>query len=525
MLKKFLLVLTAISVLGANIFLFACDTKEETPPQIKSQIVTYDAPVGSDSFDEVKIFAGDKEIFVYQTMINTSQTWNAQAPMRKEAGFAYFDFEGYADIKIEFSQNITSAVIRPLDYGIQTNISNNILTFKITVQADYVIEPNGDAKNAIHLFCNKIEENLPDSQDENVIYFCAGIHTSQNNPYISSDNKVTVPSGKTVYIAGGAIVKAGFIAASASNIRITGRGIIDGSDFERNVATYKTTIPLEFNNCQNVTLEDFIISDPAGWCVQFYFVDSGTIDGIKMISSRSNGDGISLQSTQNIEVKNCFVRTWDDSLVVKNYPVWSNRSIHGITRNIDFSYCVLWTDLAQSMEIGYETVGEIMEDIIFENITVLHNFHKPVMSIHNGNNAKIKNVVFKNITVEDAMMGGGDAGGNCELIDIKVRHSSNWSDQHTVTPLGEVDGILFQNIKVVSGRSDKYIPITMFGDIDTRTGYNNSEHWVKNVTVEDITIINKNIKSTYDYIFTNQFTENIEFVHSGIAATGAALQQ
>ena len=56
---------------------------------------------------------------------------------------------------------------------------------------------------------------------------------------------------------------------------------------------------------------------------------------------------------------------------------------------------VLWTDLAQSMEIGYETYGEYMKDIVFRNITVLHNFHKPVISIHNSDDTKIENIVFQ----------------------------------------------------------------------------------------------------------------------------------
>lgn len=56
------------------------------------------------------------------------------------------------------------------------------------------------------------------------------------------------------------------------------------------------------------------------------------------------------------------------------------------------------------MEVGYETDGEYIRDITFENITVLHNFHKPVISIHNADDAKINGVTFRNITVEDAQM-------------------------------------------------------------------------------------------------------------------------
>lgn len=86
-------------------------------------------------------------------------------------------------------------------------------------------------------------------------------------------------------------------------------------------------------------------------------------------------------------------------------------------------------NLAQSMEIGYETnkgdkENSTIENVTFEDITVLHNFHKPVLSIHNADNAAISNVTYKNIVVEDACMGLGD--GTKELIDLQVLTNSGW---------------------------------------------------------------------------------------------------
>lgn len=48
---------------------------------------------------------------------------------------------------------------------------------------------------------------------------------------------------------------------------------------------------------------------------------------------------------------------------------WDNRSIEGSTNYITFDNCVLWTDLAQSMEVGFECVGVTMNNIVFQNIT------------------------------------------------------------------------------------------------------------------------------------------------------------
>src|SRR5690606_8203799 len=131
---------------------------------------------------------------------------------------------------------------------------------------------------------------------------------------------------------------------------------------------------------------------PAGWTIHAQESKNILIDNIKIITARPNGDGISIQSCEDVVVRNSFVRTWDDSLVVKNV---NNQS----TNNILFTNNILWTDLAQSMEVGYEAYGPSMTNIIFEDITVLHNYHKAVMSIHNADQANIDNVIFRNITI------------------------------------------------------------------------------------------------------------------------------
>ena len=198
----FLLIFVFISVSG-------CQNGDTTyTPILKSEIITYLAPEDVDPYKGAKVFVGGQEIFVYKTMVNRSQIWNAKAPNRAEAGFKYFDFEGYAEVTIEFEDSIEDAVIRPLGYQVESNTQDNEISFTLYLQADYVIEPNNDPDKAIHLFCNKIEKDKPQKEDADVIYFDKGLHTFQNNPYINSDNQIVVPNNTTVYIAGGAVVQA-----------------------------------------------------------------------------------------------------------------------------------------------------------------------------------------------------------------------------------------------------------------------------------------------------------------------------
>jgi len=144
----------------------------------------------------------------------------------------------------------------------------------------------------------------------------------------------------------------------------------------------------------------------------------------------------------------------------------------------------LWTDFAQSMEIGYETnKGQAedvsISDITFRNITVLNNFHKPVISVHNADDAIIKEVTFQNITVENAQMGSGDGDEMPYLIDIHIPKTSNWT---STKERGTIDHIIIDNVKVLSG---KFSPSRVEGF--------DENHKISNVSISNLEILSEKI--------------------------------
>lgn len=510
----------AICVLFCFMLIFtlfaACDREASSGAgEGTAKVKIYEAPDGVELYEGARAFVEGKEVPLYRTKYNASQVWSASAENRKETGFAYFDFEGEVQVKLIYASALDVAyLVRPSAYGVtaKRNVEENSVTFTLSAADNYSVEPINDAKQAICLFCNEPETEAEEFYEgrENVLYFGPGLHTAKNSGYIGEDNVVRVRSGQTVYLAEGAVLRAKIQGDDVSDVRVTGRGILDGSAFERDPNTGKVTVPIEFNRAKNVTVENIVLNDPAGWCVQYYFVDGGKIDNVRILSSRANGDGVSLQSCKNITVTRTFARTWDDCLVVKNYPQWSDRSKHGATRNILFEYCTVWADLAQCMEVGYETVGAVMEDIVFRNITVLHAFHKPVMSIHNANNAQIKRVTFENVTVEDAAMGQGDAGSNRQLVELTAAYSATWSDGHTVTELGNIDGVTVANVWVYSAKTP--IEYRVEGSVDTRETYYGSTHFVGNVTFDGIKIGTCVENAETARLTKNAYTNNIRFL-------------
>lgn len=424
----------------------------------ETKVTTYAGPKLFNSSAICDISVNDTALFVYEVNTNPNREFSWNNKYNRNA-VSYFDFEGRVTIKIDVHETVTNATVSPLAYGIVPRISGTTIEFEIDQANNYVIEYNDDSSKAIHLFANPLEKDLPDFNDPNVIYIGPGVYDA---------GAIPMTKGQTLYIAGGAYVYGNIRTEMVDNITIRGRGIISGEIYTRaSEADFK--VPLEVRGGKNIAVEGIIFLDPAGWVTTVYDCDGVTFDNVKMITSRPNGDGFSIQGSKNVTVKGGFVRTWDDSLVVKNNEGKT-------TQNILFDGVSVWTDLAQSMEVGFETNGAFMKDITFQNITVVHNFHKAAMSIHNADIAEITNVVYKNITIEDGQMKGDNQndGENDYFVDLSIEYSIEWSEN---TNLGNVNGVTFENIKVIE-IADSCV---------TRVqGFRGSNARVSNVTFKDI---------------------------------------
>lgn len=152
------------------------------------------------------------------------------------------------------------------------------------------------------------------------------------------------------------------------------------------------------------------------------------------------------------------------------------------------------------MEVGYETNGATMNNITFKNITVIHNFHKAAMSIHNCDDAHITNVKYSNITIEDGQMLGDvrEDAENDFLIDMTIAYNIDWTQSGGIR--GSIDGVTFENIKVYK----------LLDTIVSRINGESNDSSIKNVTIKGIEIEGKQMTSKQDLgILENQYVSNV----------------
>ena len=466
----------------------AVHTQETTVPHTTAGAAPctnlFSAPDGIPASETASLRVNGEPCFVYDTLVNfrrRSPAGNAHDVLEREkTPVAVWETDGQNAVSITYAgATVRSAAVTPQALGITPEVEGDTVIFTIPGPGQYTVEINGSAHQACHLFVNP--PYSPPAPGGNTLIYGPGVHEV---------GEVRLRSGQTVYLAGGAVVRGWFVGNGVSNVRIYGSGIVDGSIYPRYKADGVGSAahpPIQFSNCTAMQLEGITFLDPAGWTVNTYHCTDVTVNRVNIISSRQNGDGITTQSCTNQTVTNCFVRSWDDSLVVKAYE--------GNVRDILFDSCILWTDLAQSCEVGFETRGDTMENITFQNVTVLHNYHKAVMSVHNGDHAVIRGVTFRNIVVEKAEMGEGD-GWNY-LFDLQVADTI-WSKEDE---RGRIEQVTFDNIRVLAGRT----PYSRLEGFD-------AAHGIDGVTFRDVWVLGRPVTDAKSgYMQINAFVKNVVF--------------
>lgn len=320
----------------------------------QNQLITYTVPGdGVELKDDFTVRvrqsgSGWKEVVTYPVKVDEVRQTKHHVEL---ASMGYFDFSGQVEVSVTYNKGeVKSSRVRPLSYGITPQISGSTMTFTLDRPRNLSIEVNGDIFHNLHLFANPIDENRPKKlKDKNLIYFAPGIHQLPGDT-------LNVPSGKTVYVAGGAIVRGCIRAVNARDVKILGRGEVHPEGRGAGISII---------NSRNIYVEGLITTQcPTGGS------DSVTIRNVKAISSYGWGDGMNVFASNNVLFDGVFCRNSDDCTTV--YA--TRMGFHGGCRNVTMQNSTLWADVAHPIFIGLHgdvDRNEVMENLTYRNIDIL----------------------------------------------------------------------------------------------------------------------------------------------------------
>jgi len=434
------------------------------------------------------------------------------------AGFAYWDTDGATNVEITVKKPVDKVVVRPLSYGIKPQISGNKITFTLEKIRPVAIEL-GSPHNMLHLFPNPIltdapkgkvkdfccpqcsycspkVNNVPRGYDPHFYYFGAGIHDV---------GTLVLKSGDTVYIEAGAVVYGSLVADDAKNIRVFGRGILDGGHVQRaNLWARGGFGSLHFRNCENVKVEGIILKDPNSWGCTIRGCANVEVSNVKFIGFwRYNSDGTDIWNSTNVVYKNCFIRAYDDAVIIRADGPRGNN-------NIRVSRCVIWNDWGRSLAMSiYGGVKEV-KDVVFSKCDVI----RPSVSaiyVRNSTGCAVSGIKFKNINVEyddwlprQAMQQKRGETYKPDyndkfmpsLFDICVTRREKGKD----IPPASIDGVVLENISLIGNET----PRSAFRSID-------QERRVKNVVVKNLKFNGRKIEDPLGANIRMTFPDTVKF--------------
>ncbi|MGF7230435.1 glycosyl hydrolase family 28 protein [Arachidicoccus sp.] len=401
----------------------------------------------------------------------------------ENATMCSFDFSGAVEVAVTFNKGeMHSARIRPLSYDISHEVKGNTLYFKLSKPRNLSVEVNGDIFHNLHLFANPIQTFVPDLKDTDLIYFGPGVHHLK-------DNRLYVPSGKTVYLAGGAVLMGQVLFEHVRNARLLGRGMIAPS--------VKMGVHIAYS--KNITVEGIVCTQCATGGS-----DSVTIRNVKAISYYGWGDGMNVFSSNYVTFDNVFCRNSDDCTTVYG----TRLGFTGGCNHILMKNATLWADVAHPILIGTHgnaSHPDTLQNIEYDNIDILdHNEmqvdYQGCMSIDAGDNNFIRNVKFENIRVEDFRRG--------QLLNLRVF----FNKKYCKAPGRAIENILFKNVRYKGSHSE----------LSIISGYDSSRK-IQNVLFDNLVIngvkISDHMKNkptwykTSDMarFFVGEDVENIQF--------------
>ncbi|MBP5763494.1 MAG: hypothetical protein J6W47_00110, partial [Bacteroidales bacterium] len=189
----------------------------------KTLLTIYEGPRTMTSSNNASVKVNGYDLFVYDVMVNHEHIWNANT-LPSSTPMTYFDFSSKVRIEIRMPglpQAVQSAMVLPAAFGIEPKVENETVSFIVTQPGQYTVIFNESVNQALHIFANPLEEDIPDKDDPNVYWIGPGEWVM---------DAIVLKDNETLYISGGAVLHSIISVANAKNVRICGRGMIDGSD-------------------------------------------------------------------------------------------------------------------------------------------------------------------------------------------------------------------------------------------------------------------------------------------------------
>ena len=291
-------------------------------------------------------------------------------------------------------------------------------------------------------------EILPGYHENDELEFKA-----QNTVYIIKKgfhdiSSIGLPSNSILFIERGAYIqvsdrenpdgshntKTAIHADDVSNVKIISRGLLDCGKLQGGSGKYKHVV--NTGRSANVLIKGLTVINSNTWTICAYSAKNPVIENNLLLSYRTYSDGIMMSECTGGVGRYNFVRTGDDAIEFKGTGWWNGNDKTG--SDCVYEYNDLWTDKGAGYCLTWESARPMTNmifrnnsvgfaqptwtnrntaidcllgtnattewaNVTFENIEIYHVISPNAINVQvQGEGAILKNIVFKNITVNSA---------------------------------------------------------------------------------------------------------------------------
>lgn len=415
---------------------------------------------------------------------------------------AMFSVQGVCDVEITASCGFEKYALAPSAYNIDEVIDGNKMTFTTEFPKYLMVEIKD--KPTLFIIVTPSETEIPNVNDENVLYFGPGVHET---------GVINLKSNQTLYIASGAVVIGRVQGVGVENVKILGRGIIEAGkyttppyegaeDAELNkgvLSKMNRNKGIFFQDSKNCKVDGVGVRNVKEWQTLYLNDKDFEISNLNIMGTGKNNDGIDIDTVENFNVHDNFVLCGDDGFGW--HTLRARDTKEAPTRNIKANNNTIYnTTAGNGIRFGSSMETNLWENVEIYNTYVLKTKGNAVM-LDIQDWAWVKNIHIENVFVENA------PGKNLLHIqvladvysnDVELNYSYEKEDYR-----GHIDGVTVKNIYAEAGS----------GVIVT--GWD-KDHLVENVHLENIRVAGDPIENVSE-VATNEFVRNLT-VSSGETA-------
>ncbi|MBR7838859.1 hypothetical protein KDL01_36670 [Actinospica durhamensis] len=401
-----------------------------------------------------------------------------------------FAMSGPQTVVITDTAGVTSAAVRPAAFGMQPVVSGDTITFTLPQPEDFAAEING-AKDALLVFADPLEVSPPQLVDSDVVNVTgfSGVNTTGSTEtsalqaainYVSANSSTTpilyfppgvyrtatleIGSNVQLYLSSGAVLLAdgtegdytqlpgtvGYPSSAilavrgASNVKIFGRGVVDGDGYNLQTA-YGPVMGIfglfTDGGTSNLTVNDVMFTNSVMWQTSIQGSYDLAFTNVKFNNPQGNignqDDAFKINGDYNVTFTGGWLSSRDDSIT---FAAVGAEAIYN-TSNINMSGTVIDSLGTASAVIRFADLGsgQTMTGMNVSNIydisygrgmelradggnspyqnswgsgTVISNWdvENPAPLVHFGSSGSA-DVTVSGITISNMTMAGGSGGG------------------------------------------------------------------------------------------------------------------